>query len=596
MLITKEVEVKLHSSNIKYYEDLDYPIPREKVKNKYVVRKGTTIIVKIQDLQISSNVLVEYECDYCGTRKQIPYSEYNSKNNKLSKDCCIDCLGKYKSELNKIQWEEKLKSEFKICSKCKREFPKTNEYFNKNVDRPDDFTCRCKECINNKIIFGIEKEVIPEGFKKCLDCGEILEINENNFKTYVKSKDGYYNICINCQINRRHKDAIDGYKICKSCNRELPINRDFYDIDDRCLDGYRGICRECNGEDFYPEFKAESWNQYDINIIIENYEQKTIKDILPLLTTNRTEKAVLHIASKLNLRKNKNFIDGYKQIQYKIVDNNLLKLCKCCEEYLPNNKLYFPEDIKCTNNLRNVCRLCKGEKYLFDSNVHIWNQDEINIIINNYSNMTNTELKNTYFPYLSINKIMSKGNNLNLYKSEETLNKMFKEIGKITSDRLLFLERWKGEDNPQYNSQRFGELNPNYKGGISALYQELRRNIKQWKLDSMENCNYKCFLSNNRFDHIHHLYSFESIVKDTLEETGLPLYENISWYTQDELQKLIDKCLEIHYRHPLGICLEEKYHMKFHSEFSYGNNTPEQFYEFIENYYNGDYKDLLNIG
>ena len=190
---------------------------------------------------------------------------------------------------------------------------------------------------------------------------------------------------------------------------------------------------------------------------------------------------------------------------------------------------------------------------------------------------------------------MSKGNNLNLYKSEETLDKMFKEIGKITSDRLLFLEKWKGEDNPQYNSQRFGELNPNYKGGISALYQELRRNIKQWKLDSMENCNYKCFLSNNRFDHIHHLYSFECIVKDTLEETGLPLYENISWYTQDELQKLIDKCLEIHYRHPLGICLEEKYHMKFHSEFSYGNNTPEQFYEFIENYYNGKYKDLLNI-
>ena len=537
MLITKEVEVKLHTSNVKYYEDLDYKIPRVKVKNKYVVRKGTTIIVKVNDLQKLSNINIEYECDYCGRRKQKAYCDY--KSNALNKDCCIDCLGKCKSELNKVQWEEKLKSKVKICSKCKREFPRTLEYFRQDLYRPDMLTCQCKECIDNKIIFGIEKEVkeiIPEGFKKCLDCGEILEVNDLNFNSYITSKDNHYNICKVCQINRRHKNAIDGYKRCKLCNRELPISRNFYDLDDRCLDGYRGICRECNKQDFYPGFKAESWNQHDIDIVLEYYEQKSIKNIIPMLTTNRTEKSILHMAGKLNLRKNKNFIEGYKQMQYKIVDNNLLKLCKCCEEYLPVNRLYFPEDINCTDNLRNVCRKCKGEKYLFDSNVHIWNQDEINIIISNYSNMTNIELKNTYFPYLSTNKIMSKGNNLNLYKSEETLDKMFKEIGKITSDRLLFLEKWKGEDNPQYNSQRFGELNPNYKGGISALYQELRRNIKQWKLDSMENCNYKCFLSNNRFDHIHHLYSFESIVKDTLEETGLPLYENISWYTQDELQ------------------------------------------------------------
>jgi len=311
-----------------------------------------------------------------------------------------------------------------------------------------------------------------------------------------------------------------------------------------------------------------------------------------MLTTNRTEKAVLHIAGKLDLRKNKNYIDNYKQIQYKIIDNNLLKLCKCCEEYLPVNKLYFPEDLNCTDGLRNVCRVCKGEKYLFDSNIHIWNQDEVNIIINNYSNMTNEELKNTYFSDLTCSQIMHKGNSLKLYKSEKTLSRMFKEIGKITSNRLLSLEKWCGDDNPQYNSQRFGELNPNYKGGISALYQELRRNIKQWKLDSMENCNYKCLFSNERFENIHHLYSFESIVKDTLRETGLPLYENISWYTQDELQTLIDKCLEIHYRYPLGICLQEKYHVKFHIEFGYGNNTPEQFYEFIDNFYNGEYQEF----
>jgi len=210
MLITKEVEVKLHPSNIKYYESLGYEIPRVKVKNKYVVRKGTTIIVKIQDLQPSSNIMVEYECDYCGIKKQIAYCDYTKRTSK--KDCCIDCLGKYKSELCKLQWEENLKSDVKICSKCKREFPKTLEYFRQDKYRPDGLTCQCKECVAGKEIFSIEKEIIPEGFKKCIDCNNILEINETNFKTYIKSKDGFYNICTNCQINRRHKDAIDGYK------------------------------------------------------------------------------------------------------------------------------------------------------------------------------------------------------------------------------------------------------------------------------------------------------------------------------------------------------------------------------------------------
>jgi len=61
------------------------------------------------------------------------------------------------------------------------------------------------------------------------------------------------------------------------------------------------------------------------------------------------------------------------------------------------------------------------------------------------------------------------------------------------------------------------------------------------------------------------------------------------------LKLLVDKCLEIHYRHPLGVCLEERYHAKFHEEFGYGGNTEEQFYEFLDNYYNGKYKDLEEV-
>ncbi len=221
-----------------------------------------------------------------------------------------------------------------------------------------------------------------------------------------------------------------------------------------------------------------------------------------------------------------------------------------------------------------------------------WTNEEIKLMITHYPNMTNNELINKYFSFVNVDKIMHLANRLGLYKTQDTLQRCIQEIADKNSRRLLELNKWVGEDNPQFNSQRFGELNPNYKGGISALSQELRRNILQWKLDSVQNANYKCFFSGERFDDIHHLYSFDNIVKDTLNETGLPLYDNISWYAQEELQRLIDKCLEIHYRHPLGVCMKEKYHIKFHLEFGYGNNTPDQFYQFIENYYDGKYKDL----
>ncbi len=87
-----------------------------------------------------------------------------------------------------------------------------------------------------------------------------------------------------------------------------------------------------------------------------------------------------------------------------------------------------------------------------------------------------------------------------------------------------------------------------------------------------------------KFDSIHHVYSFDNIVKDTLYETKLPLYENISSYTALELKQLIDKCLEIHYRYPLGVCLTEEIHKNFHELNGYGNNTIEQFEEFLNSF------------
>jgi hypothetical protein len=349
------------------------------------------------------------------------------------------------------------------------------------------------------------------------------------------------------------------------------------------------------GYNFNPDFANESWSDEDINIVKNNYKELSIYNIIPLLSVERTEKAIMHIAQKLGIRKIENYIEDYDNLKYKIINNILYKYCKSCKRYLPMEYNYFPKDISCTDNFRNICRECKGESFRCNSNIVFWTDDEINIMVKCYQNYSNPELIDLFFNNRNISALEHKAKELGLYKSEETKNRINKMLGEKTSKRKLENQDWVGDKNPKYDSKRFGSLNPNYKGGISALYQELRRNLKQWKIDSVKNGNYVSILNGNRFDDIHHLYSFDNIVKDTLSETGLPLYKDISSYSDEEIKQLIDKCLEIHYRHPLGVCLEEKHHLKFHEEFGYGNNTEEQFNEFLGNYYNDKYKNLEEV-
>ena len=78
-IITKEVEIKLWASTIKYYNDLGY-----------IGNHGDVITVKVEDLSKCSTVLVKVKCDYCGEEKQIKYVNYNARA-KNGEYCCSNC-------------------------------------------------------------------------------------------------------------------------------------------------------------------------------------------------------------------------------------------------------------------------------------------------------------------------------------------------------------------------------------------------------------------------------------------------------------------------------------------------------------------------
>lgn len=127
--------------------------------------------------------------------------------------------------------------------------------------------------------------------------------------------------------------------------------------------------------------------------------------------------------------------------------------------------------------------------------------------------------------------------------------------------------------------------NPAWKGGITPLSNYLRDKLTQWKIDSLKKYNYKCAITGIHNDLIiHHLKGFNQILKETMDILNLPIYQEINKYSNKELKQIEIKCLELHYKYGLGICLNTDIHKEFHKIYGKGNNTLEQFKEFTITY------------
>lgn len=118
----------------------------------------------------------------------------------------------------------------------------------------------------------------------------------------------------------------------------------------------------------------------------------------------------------------------------------------------------------------------------------------------------------------------------------------------------------------------------------TALY--IRRHNDSWKLESMRRCGYKCILTGERFDDIHHLTSQNTIIRATYMAENINVENfNINSLNDNERAAFLSAFYKEQSKHPFGVCLTRDIHKHFHNEYGYGNNTPEQFYEFVERFY-----------
>lgn len=219
-----------------------------------------------------------------------------------------------------------------------------------------------------------------------------------------------------------------------------------------------------------------------------------------------------------------------------------------------------------------------------------WTDNEIEILKDNYSIMPIEDIMRL-IPARSYDAIIHMAQKLSLTScikqqqlySEDDID-FIKTNWRYMSDEemSLLLNRTRRAIKAMRNNMGF------FRQDKEQLHYEnltkfLRGQICQWKKRSMENCNYQCVLTKSKDFAIHHIVSFNIIVKNFISDNNIVLKENFEEYTTNELEQISEMFVAYHDQYPLGVCVERGLHELFHK--MYGDiNDEEQWVVFVQKF------------
>lgn len=231
-LITKEVEVTLCGTNIKYYEDLGYEIPRYKDKiGRRTVKRGTIISVRVEDLSNGSGERINAKCDECGElSKPMQYFAYTNYIHEDGKYYCKKCTMSLfaNKKLNTTLLKKKnAKSFYDWCLDNNRFDIILRWDFKLNSCSPQDILYRT----NKKYYFRCPKNIHPSelkcisnftsGNEGTMNCKACNSVGQYICDTYGKDKLNYYWSWID-NIDE-NGESLNPFSISKRCNKMIYI-------------------------------------------------------------------------------------------------------------------------------------------------------------------------------------------------------------------------------------------------------------------------------------------------------------------------------------------------------------------------------------
>ena len=276
----------------------------------------------------------------------------------------------------------------------------------------------------------------------------------------------------------------------------------------------------------------DAWTEEEIKLLKENYSFGDIKKICELLP-NRTYKAICTKAKRLGIKRRE------------LYSKEELELLKYIYSKMPLDEVltYFP------NRSRNSIISQAMKLKIHSFNYNPWTEAEDRYITDNYELIPDIILANI------------------LNRTQRAVQARRLHLGLYRRDMDV--------------------------ATYETLSKYIRGNIQYWKTASMKKCDYKCIFTGSKEYQIHHLYGVSNILNDVMTKYHFNKYENLSDYTEKELNHILMAFIEEQNKYPLGVCISKDIHVLFHSLYGQYYNTPEQWYQFEKDFKAGIYNEMI---
>lgn len=315
------------------------------------------------------------------------------------------------------------------------------------------------------------------------------------------------------------------------------------------------------------KYQNSRWSNDDIEYLKLNYSSKSWDEILTKLYP-KSKEFIIHKACQLKIKREIYFWSDEDILILKQSYENKIPVNKIKE--LLNNKFSINAILTKAQNLG----ICQRE----------WWSDKENNLLKEYYHIYDMNKIREMFPNRTKDAIIAHAMKLGLvhksvWNKEET--QFLIENHRTMSDGEI--AKCLGKTKDAVRGKRFLEklYHPVSPGVYNYLSEYIRKRNKNWKIKSMQNCSYKCVITGEKFQTIHHLYGMNLILEETLTDLNYDINIQFNELTNSNLEIILKHFYEVQNKYPLGICLTENIHKQFHNEYGYGNNTPEQFEQFL---------------
>lgn len=565
MLLSDKVMVRWSGATRKWFEQKGY----SPFKNLQYFE------VKVEDLMPRSEVKVLIQCDYCGAEIKKVYKDYKASKEEtvIDKDACGNCNTKKSKESNLILYGvenplslDDIRKKIKQTNNVK--YGGDNPFSDKKVrDKAKEtirkrygveYASQCEEVKNktkqtNLERYGAENIFQVEEFKE-----KSIQTSRRKYGVdFYNQTDAYQEQRKNSAIN---KYGVDHHMKVKEIHDKVADKRRhsfdyvdsfFNDLDYRLItDTYINVHEDL-------EYICLKHHQEGIQIV--NFSRINSGQRCRYCTIENKRKEIEFKYREIVRDKGYEFIGIFFEKDRAVLKTRCLKhFDKGIQEISANEFIKYTGCKYCGDDIVAVLKRNSLDKVTTAF-------DKRNYILLNPKDYKNSRTTLQYICLKHIDEGIQETNFSNVNRGNTCCKCKYDSVS--------------------------GENHYLWKGGISPLHNYLRDKIGQWKRDSLKEYDFKCAITNINDSKlvVHHLYGFNQILSEVMIELNLPIHNSVSGYSQEELDKIQNLLLVKHYEYGMGLPLLPNIHDLFHKSYGKGNNTPEQFYEFKERYYNGEF-------